>query len=338
MRFTVIVPIYNASMYVRQCLDSVVVQTFNDFEVVMVDDGSTDESAEICQEYCSLDDRFHLFSHERNKGASAARNTGISQAKGEYLLFLDNDDWWDSSEALQTLNDALTTWGNPDILCYPLGEYHEGDTSPTRETFHISAGIGPSSDYESSMGAIIQRGLYYSSASSKTVKRSVVRSAQLSFDEGLRHNEDSEWSRQLLLACNSSGWLDTSFYVYRRNSAVSQSKQPDYFSVLEAMLSIVQRQVQVSESGAYDEVHSELTASFVSYLYVLALSYIGLLGLNKGSREFDLLKEYRWLLRCGKQDRVTYVRWCIQVAGYRITTRLLGFVMHCEQKRITQLS
>ena len=59
MRFTVIVPIYNASMYVRQCLDSVVVQTFNDFEVVMVDDGSTDESAEICQEYCSLDDRFH---------------------------------------------------------------------------------------------------------------------------------------------------------------------------------------------------------------------------------------------------------------------------------------
>lgn len=338
MRFTVIVPIYNASMYVRQCLDSIAAQTFGDFEVVMVDDGSTDGSVEICKEYCALDDRFHLYSHERNKGASAARNTGISQAKGEYLLFLDNDDWWDGSDALRALNDALIAWNNPDMLCYPLGEYHEGGISPTHETYHIASGIGPSSDYKSVMGAIIQQGLYYSSASAKTVKCSVVRSAQLSFDEGLRHNEDSEWSRQLLLACNSSGWSETSFYVYRRNSAVSQSKQPDYLSVLGAMLSIVQRQVEVTEAKVCDEVHLELAASFVSYIYVLSLSYVGLLGLNKESYEFGLLKKYRWLLRYGKQNRVVYVRWCIRFVGYWVTTRLLGLAMHREQIRITQLN
>lgn len=338
MRFTVIVPIYNASMYVRQCLDSVAVQTFSDFEVVMVDDGSTDGSVDICQEYCSLDDRFHLFFHERNKGASAARNTGMSQATGEYLLFLDNDDWWDSPDALRVLNDALITWNNPDMLCYPLGECHEGDIGPTRETHCIAGGIGPSSDYKSVMGAIVQQGLYYSSASAKTVKRSVACSAQLSFDEGLRHNEDSEWSRQLLLACNSAGWLDASFYVYRRNSAVSQSRQPDYSSVLGAMVSIVQRQVQASETKVYDSVHSELAALFVSYIYVLSLSYVGLLGLNTGSHEFDLLKKYRWLLRYGKQHRVIYVRWCSKIVGFWATTRLLGLVMHREQKRITHLS
>ena len=123
-----------------------------------------------------------------------------------------------------------------------------------------------------------------------------------------------------------------------RNSAVSQSKQPDYLSVLGAMLLIIQRQVQVAEAKACDGVHLELAASFVSYIYVLSLSYIGLLGLNKGSYEFNLLKEYRWLLRYGKQNRVVCVRWCIRLVGYWATTRLLGLAMHREQKRITPVS
>ena len=285
-----------------------------------------------------MDDRFRLFSHEQNKGASAARNTGMSHAVGEYLLFLDNDDWWDGSDALQRLNDALCIWGNPDILCYPLGEFHEGDIAPTRETYRIACEIGPSAGYGIVMGAIIQQGLYYSSASAKVVKRSVVQNAQLLFDESLRHNEDSEWSRRLLLICNSSGWLETSFYVYRRNSAVSQSKKPDYRSVLDAMFIIIQRQAQISESKAFDVVHRELSGSFVSYIYILALSYIGLLGLNEGSREFDSLKDLRWLLRYGKQRRVVYVRRCMRIVGFWAVTRFLGLVMRREQKRIRQLS
>ena len=338
MRFSVVVPIYNAAIYARQCLDSVAAQTFRDFEVVMVDDGSTDDSVAVCQSYCIRDDRFRLISHERNRGASAARNTGIDNAMGEYLLFLDNDDWWDSARALQTLNDTLITWNDPDMLCFPLGEFHEGEESPTRETYQISNGIGPASGYEAIAGAMIQQGLFYSSASAKVVKRSVVEDKRLHFDERLRHNEDSEWSRKLLLACDSVGWLETSFYVYLLNSAVSQSKQPDYRSVLDAMLLIIARQVRDIDAKDDDAVHCELASSFVSYIYVLALSYIGLLGLTAGSDSFDSLKKCRWILRCGKQKRVVCVRYCMRIIGFQATARLLGCVMRHEQKRITQLS
>lgn len=334
MRFTIIVPVYNASMYLSQCLDSLCEQLFQDFEVIMVDDGSTDKSVSICQRYCAEDARFRLVSHQRNKGASAARNTGVAQASGEYLLFLDNDDWWDGDVALSIVDRALRDWNDPDILCFPLGEFYEGDAAPRKKTSRLVRDCGPSAGYRAVALALIQQGLYYSSASAKAVKREVVERHSLRFDEGLRHNEDSEWSRQLLLASDSIGWLDESFYVYRRNSAVSQSKQPDQCSVLDALVAIVERQVEDRNADVYDEAHCELASSFVSYLYVLALSYVGMLGKDAAPRCVSLLKENRWLLKCPAQKRVLYVRWCMYLVGFKATTALLGEVMRREQQRI----
>lgn len=336
MRFTVIVPIFNAEMYVRQCLESLLTQSFRDFEVIMVDDGSIDNSVKICNEYCARDNRFRLESHERNRGASAARNTGIANALGDYLLFLDNDDWWDSDSALKDVDSALRAWGDPDVLCYPLGEYRKGDPAPRKETYRLEGNINAKSSYRSAALAIVQQGLYYSSASSKTVKRAVVESNSLKFDEEFRHNEDSEWSRRLLLIASSIGWLDTSFYVYRRNSDVSQSSHPDYRNVLDSLLSIIERQIRDNDNKAYDRAHCELASAFVAYIYVLALSYAGILREDIGSDSFEFLKQSRWLLRYPAQKRVAYVRWCMRVVGIRVTSRLLGFVMRREQQRITK--
>ena len=88
---SVVVPIYNAEPYLRQCLDSVLAQTYPHYEVILVDDGSTDASAAICREYCEKDGRFRLFQKE-NGGASSARNLGLDHAGGPYLYFLDSDD------------------------------------------------------------------------------------------------------------------------------------------------------------------------------------------------------------------------------------------------------
>lgn len=338
MRFTIIIPIYNAAMYLAQCLDSVRVQSFRDFEVIMVDDGSVDESANICRHYCADDNRFRLVSHERNKGASAARNTGIDCASGEYLLFLDNDDWWDSGVALENVNRALVIWDNPDILCYPLGEFYDGDAKPHMATWNLDGNFAPEAGYRMLVQTLLKQGLYYSSASGKAIKRSLINQSALRFDEGLRHNEDSEWSRRLLLHANSIGWLETSFYVYRRNSAVSQSKNPNYRHVLSAMLVIVERQIRDLNSCQFDEAHSDVSSAFVSYIYVLALSYVGLLGKSVDFRSVEVLKRNRWLLKYSVQRRVTLVRWCMSIAGFKVTTTLLGRVMNREQRRVAASS
>lgn len=90
---SVIVPVYNAEKYLRQTLLSIQNQTFKDFEAILIDDGSSDQSGEICDEQAAADSRFKVI-HQKNSGVAAARNAGIEQSEGEFIAFLDADDCW----------------------------------------------------------------------------------------------------------------------------------------------------------------------------------------------------------------------------------------------------
>ena len=89
---SVIIPVYNSAKWIKRCVDSVVNQTFTDLEILLVNDGSTDESGDICDEYASYDSRVRVI-HQKNGGVSEARNTGLRNVTGEYVSFIDNDDW-----------------------------------------------------------------------------------------------------------------------------------------------------------------------------------------------------------------------------------------------------
>ena len=91
---SVIVPAYNAEKYLRRCINSILAQTFTDFELLLIDDGSTDKSGEICDEYADKYARIRVF-HKANGGVSSARNVGLDNAVGEYICFCDADDWVD---------------------------------------------------------------------------------------------------------------------------------------------------------------------------------------------------------------------------------------------------
>ena len=92
VKISIIIPVYNVEKYLHECLDSIINQTFTDIEIICVDDGSTDKSSEILEEYEQKDKRFTVIS-QPNKGVSAARNRGMQQAKGKYIMFVDSDDW-----------------------------------------------------------------------------------------------------------------------------------------------------------------------------------------------------------------------------------------------------
>lgn len=91
-KISVIVPVYNTEKYLHRCIDSILAQTFTDFEVLLIDDGSTDSSGTICDEYAAKDSRVRVF-HKANGGVSSARNLGLDNAKGEWISFVDADDW-----------------------------------------------------------------------------------------------------------------------------------------------------------------------------------------------------------------------------------------------------
>ncbi len=105
-KISVIVPIYNTEKYLIQCLDSIINQTYRNLEIILVDDGSEDESPKICDEYASIDDRIKVI-HKKNEGVAKARNTGISVSTGDYLAFVDSDDVINLVMFERLLNNAI---------------------------------------------------------------------------------------------------------------------------------------------------------------------------------------------------------------------------------------
>ena len=118
-------PVYNVAEYLPQCLDSIIDQTFTDFEVIMVDDGSTDgKSFEICQEYTVRDKRFKLI-HQENGGRSAARNTALKNMAGKYITWIDSDDWVEP-DYLKILVDTQIKTG-ADLVIVGHKGYRDGN-------------------------------------------------------------------------------------------------------------------------------------------------------------------------------------------------------------------
>ena len=91
-KISVIVPVYNVEPYLIECLESIINQTYRDLEIILIDDGSTDKSGDICEEYAKKDDRIIVI-HQSNQGSASAKNAGLRKASGEYLAFVDSDDF-----------------------------------------------------------------------------------------------------------------------------------------------------------------------------------------------------------------------------------------------------
>lgn len=120
MRFSILIPVFNVERYLHRCLDSILEQKVNDYEVILVNDGSTDSSRAICEEYAGKDKRFKLI-NQNNRGLLIARRTALKRASGEYILFLDSDDFWEPD--LLSVIDARIDQDKPDVLLFGFNRY-----------------------------------------------------------------------------------------------------------------------------------------------------------------------------------------------------------------------
>ena len=208
---SIIVPIYNVENYLRQCLDSILNQTYQNFECLLINDGSPDNSADICREYVEKDSRFKYFEKE-NGGLSDARNYGIRQSKGSYLTFVDSDDWLEN-DALQLLYDALKK-ENADIS---IGRYNCYDESLCKYLFYDS---NPDDSLEVIDGKEIigregveeMRNGNWTVDYLKLFKRELL--GDLPFPLG-KIAEDTYWTWKVLLRASRVVYLNSYIYWYR---------------------------------------------------------------------------------------------------------------------------
>lgn len=114
-KVSIIVPVYNVEAYLHRCIDSILAQTFTDWELLLIDDGSPDRSGEICDEYALKDKRIRVF-HKKNGGVSSARNFGLNNACGDWTTFVDSDDFLDRTSLSKMLD--LTNHYDSDLFCF----------------------------------------------------------------------------------------------------------------------------------------------------------------------------------------------------------------------------
>lgn len=125
VKVSVIVPIYNVEEYINKCIKSILNQTFKDFELILIDDGSTDNSGDICDTYKSIDDRVYVI-HKENGGLSDARNFGIDYATGKFLYFIDGDDFI-QEDTLESMYESIMKTNSDIAICNMIRYYGEGD-------------------------------------------------------------------------------------------------------------------------------------------------------------------------------------------------------------------
>ena len=225
MKLSIIIPVYQVEQTLPRCLDSIISQSFRDWQAILVDDGSTDGSAAICDDYAKRESRVQTIHLKRNSGLSAARNAGLDKAKGEYITFVDSDDYI-AADTLKTLFETLAVHPDYDILEYPVYEHYGSK--------HIRLLQFPKREYTNMLAYWLEGQAYrHTYAWNKIYRKEVFQNVR--FPKG-RTFEDALTLPKLLRQCQTIATTDTGLYYYCYNpKGIShQATGKDLSNLLEA--------------------------------------------------------------------------------------------------------
>ncbi len=243
-KISIIIPVYNVEKYLRECLDSCINQTLADIEIICVDDASPDNSIKILEEYQQQDSRIKIFRHEKNKNLGAARNTGLKNATGKYIWFIDSDDYIDK-KACQILYDAIKEF-DVDMLCFSALKFMDAEKKRQfiyDKYYHQGVQINKIYHPKTNWKEIRFLNLNVSACMYLT-KRSVIQNFR--FREGVFH-EDADFTPILLTSVISFCYIPYSAYFRRINpesitqTTMSQKRLKDYITVAESLNNFVEK-------------------------------------------------------------------------------------------------
>ena len=224
--FSIIVPVFNASQTLKRCLESVLKQDYHDFEVICVDDGSSDSSWTILGEYSSRDSRIRRFS-QLNSGPSVARNKGLDEASGSYVLFVDSDDYFFVDNALSVLSETITANAGCELVYFAgaivSSDGSFPDTSKRSQVYRQG--------YQCmEANCLNSEGIVFGSVYVQCVKRSLIEDNHIRFDEHLLYGEDRLFVCSLFHFAGETVEIPNVLYCYVTNndsSLMNRSKEAE---------------------------------------------------------------------------------------------------------------
>lgn len=209
---SIIVPVYNAERFLKECIQSVILQTYKNIELLLIDDGSTDKSSKICSSFVAADCRVHYHKFE-NSGVSSARNNGLLLAKGEYICFIDSDDVIEN-DYIETLYDEMRNDSVDIVFCNY--QYLYGDRK-VKKFPRIDSGIHTFNDIASIAvddGTIT--GILFGSVCGAMYKIDSIKKYKVSFDTSIKRNEDGLFNLCILQKVSRFAVIEYDGYLYRQ--------------------------------------------------------------------------------------------------------------------------
>lgn len=260
MKLSIIVPVYNTGKYLKKCLNSLINQTLDDFEIIIVNDGSTDDSEKIIREYEKKYSDKIVFMNKKNGGQGSARNVGIKKASGEYIGFVDSDDFIDKNMYKDMYETAKKN--DSDIVICSISDYYERERKSSGTHLGLRENVQIKDAMIKSVPSVVN----------KIYKRNLIIDNDLLFDENIWY-EDFPYSMQLIVNAKKINYIDKCYYYYfhRYYSTMSNEnilKNLDILKAFDILLSYLK------ENDIYEEYKEEAEFLLLREVYIATINRI----------------------------------------------------------------
>ena len=340
MKLSIIIPVYNVKPYLRQCVDSVLAQTYQDLEIILVDDGSTDGSGQLADELCSTPNSLiacgggeksgdfwgalspHRLKciHKSNGGLSDARNAGLREATGEYVAFLDSDDVYLLSDGLAQLM-ALAQAEQPDVLLFQAVDVyaHHQSVRKAYDLEYMATHTGAEV-----FAQLVRTQSFNMSACFQLIRRDLLEQHQIYFEKGLL-SEDVDWSLRLWRHVSKVRAMNLPLYGYQhREGSISTTytirNLRSYEHIFAKFVQLYNERVVETATKLYWQT----VMGYLAQMYTSCLYAYGQIARKDKSEAYAILKRYATLLEHSislKSDRVIKFK---RVLGDRMTVCLFA--------------
>lgn len=319
-----VLPIYNVEKYIEECVDSILSQMTDDCEIILVDDGATDSSGQICDEYAARDFRIRVV-HKENGGLSSARNAGLSLAKGKYVTFVDSDDkifpetvskilrWIQTEEADICFLQLVKVY--PDGIMVNMGE----EIVRTQLCRKVK---------EEAIRHLASRPKYPGSSCGKLYRRRFLIDNDLHFPLDSRCAEDLGFVRDCILYAQSMDALEIPFYQYRQNRPGSITHRATSKNFFGALLFISESVEKLTVNKKPKDLICRHALSFVAYEYAILLYLYNYIDSAEKKDALKQLKAFKWTLKYAESTKWRLVSFVCRIMGIRATS----FLLHLYRK------
>lgn len=317
MKVSFILPIYNVEKYLSECVESILAQTYSDFEMLLVDDGSPDNCPALCDEWARKDSRIKAL-HKPNGGLSDARNYGLYHAKGDYVVFVDSDDFWVEKDCLERLMNVVDAHPECDFIGFNCSYYYS-DTKTYKKWVAYNESLSVPTDKNIVICSLVASGTFPMSACLKIIKRKSLSDMGLRFIKGTIA-EDIPWFIDLLEGSKKCMFVNQYIYAYRQNvtGSITASGNPKSTSDLFA---IVKNEVAKMKNRSIAKDAKDALYSFLAYEFCILLT-----ASSRISKEIRKeLMNYKWLLDYTSNPKVRKAAFVNKLFGIKVTELVLKF-------------